>query len=57
MLIKNIGQKDVISIMILFRLYPLNQTNNGTYIHIYLLNDDVINDIYDFMVSCVKSNN
>ena len=40
--------------MIIVSEYPLNQTNNGAYINIDLLNDGNINDIYDFMVSCVK---
>ena len=48
------GQKEVISRMIIFREYSLNQTNNGAYANIDLLNGDIINDIYDFMVSCVK---
>ena len=50
----SIGQKEVISRMIIFREYQLNHTNNGIYINIDLLNDDIINDIYDFMISCVK---
>ena len=50
----SIGQKEVISRMIIFREYPLIQTNNGAYVNIDLLNEDIINDIYDFMVLCVK---
>ena len=49
-----IGQKQAISRMITFREYPLIQTNNGAYINIDLLNEYIIHDIYDFMVSCVK---
>ena len=45
----SIGQREVISRMIIFREYPLTQTNNGAYINIDLLNEDIIDDIYDFM--------
>ena len=51
----SIGQREVISRMIIFREYPLNQTNNGVYININLLNDEIIDDIYEFMVSCVTT--
>ena len=49
----SIGQNEVIARMIIFREYGLIQTNNGAYINIDLLNEDIINDIYEFMVSCV----
>ena len=41
--------------MIKFKEYPLIQTNNRAYINIDLLNDEIVNDIFDFMMSCVKS--
>ena len=50
----SIGQKEVISRMIIFKEYPLIQTNNGAYINIDLFNDELVNDIYDFMILCVK---
>ena len=49
-----IDQREVISRIIIFKEYPLIQTNNGAYINIDLLNEYIIHDIYDFMVSCVK---
>ena len=51
----SIGQREVISRMIIFREYQLHQPNNGAYVNIDLLNDEILDDIYEFMVSCVTT--
>ena len=50
----SIGQREIISRMIIFREYGLKQTNNGAYINIDILDDELINEIHKFMLSCIK---
>jgi hypothetical protein len=49
--INNVSLDDryTVSKIIFFRGYELIQTNNGAYIHIEEIDDDTINEIYNFL--------
>ena len=45
----NLENRYSIAKILLFRDCDLQQTNNGTYIDIHNLDDETINEIYDFL--------